>query len=170
MSGETGLLAILRTLVDHGVDFIVIGGVAVGHHGFPRATKDVDVIPATGRVNAERLWGALLELGAQPLGLGGLRHAEPPVPLTLDSLVDGANWDLQTRHGRLDLVQYREGAIETPADYDRLRTTAVEERHAFGSFWVVGYKELIDLKLLAGRDQDLIDVRAIREANEDTAP
>ena len=36
---------ILRTLIAHDVEFVVIGGLAVGAHGFPRATKDVDVVP-----------------------------------------------------------------------------------------------------------------------------
>jgi hypothetical protein len=34
--------AILRTLLEHHVDFVVIGGLAVAAHGYARATKDVD--------------------------------------------------------------------------------------------------------------------------------
>ena len=51
-----------------------------------------------------------------------------------------------------------------------MRAGAVRSGYGFGTLWIVGFDELIDLKTLAGRDQDLIDVRALREAHDDTAP
>ena len=168
--GEVGLLAILETLVACDVDFVVIGGVAVGHHGYPRATKDLDVVPSPRPESIERLWEALLELAAQPHALGEFRREELPTPFSLAGLILGGNWDLDTKYGRLDILQQREGALETPEDYVRLRASAVPESHDFGTVWIAGYEELIDLKTLAGRDQDLVDIRALREANDDTAP
>ena len=169
-TGELGLLAILETLVACDVDFVVIGGVAVGHHGYPRATKDLDVVPSPQPENLGRLSTALVELNAKPRALGEFRPDELPVPLSLAGLLLGGNWDLDTRYGRLDILQQRAGALETPEDYRRLRASAVPESHGFGTVWFAGYDELIDLKTLAGRDQDLIDIRALREANDDTAP
>lgn len=168
--GETGLLAILATLVANEVEFLLIGGLAVGHHGYPRATRDVDIVPAPEERNLERLWAALVELEARPLAAGAFRPEELPLPYTLDALLQGGNWDFTTSHGRLDVLQYREGALETADDYERLRGGAVPGAYRFGRVWVVGYDDLIDLKTLAGRDQDLIDIRALREAHEDTAP
>jgi hypothetical protein len=52
-------------LVERGVEFILIGGHAVGAHGFERATRDVDIVPSPARENLERLLGALDELEAQ---------------------------------------------------------------------------------------------------------
>jgi hypothetical protein len=167
---DTGLLAILKALVKRDADFVVIGGVAVGHHGYVRATNDVDVVPAPEPENIAKLWVGLLELDAQPLALGEFRPEELPAPFSLDGLLQGGNWDLRTKHGRLDVIQYLEGALETPEDYRRLRAGAESESHDFGTVWVAGYDELIDLKTLAGREQDLIDIRALREANSDTAP
>ena len=165
----SGLLAILTTLIDHGVEFIVIGGFAVGYHGYPRATKDVDIVPAPQPENIGKLWEALLELEARPHALGEFRLDELPARFSVAGLLQGGNWDLSTRHGRLDIMQYREGALETPADYQRMRAGAVRSGYGFGTLWIVGFDELIDLKTLAGRDQDLIDVRALREAHDDTA-
>ncbi len=142
----------------------------VGHHGYPRATKDVDVVPAPDPENLEKLWQALVEVEAQPLALGYFRLEEVPVPFSRDGLLQGGSWDLSTVHGRLDIIQYRAGAIETPEDYKRLRASAVPEKHPFGTWSVAGYEDLIDLKMLAGREQDLVDIRALREANDDTAP
>jgi hypothetical protein len=167
---ETGLLAVLAVLVANGVEFLLIGGLAVGHHGYARATKDVDIVPAPSTENLGRLWVALAELGAEQLTAGAFRPAEVPLPLSLESLLQGGNWDLRTIHGRLDVMQYREGALEAAEDYERLRSGAVPGDYDFGRIWVVGYEDLIDLKTLAGRDQDLIDIRALREAHEDTAP
>lgn len=164
------LLALLESLVRNGVEFIVIGGVAVAHHGYVRATKDLDVVPAPGHANAGALWRTLRELEAHPLALDGLHERELPVSLSEETLRLGGNWDLATKYGRLDLLQFREGALESDADYERLRSTAVPADYGFGELFVIGYEDLIDLKLLAGRDQDLIDVRALREANDDTAP
>lgn len=169
-AGETGLLGILATLVGHQVEFLLVGGLAVGHHGYPRATKDVDIVPAPDAENLERLWAALVELEARTLALGDFRPEELPAPLSLGALTQGANWDLSTTHGRLDILQYLEGALENREDYARLRAGAVPDRYHFGTVWVAGYDDLIDLKTLAGRDQDLTDIRALREANEDTAP
>jgi len=167
---ESGLLAILATLVAHEVEFLLVGGLAVGHHGYPRATKDIDIVPAPKAANLDRLWAALVELDAQMLAVGELRREEMPVQLTAEALRGGANGDLRTTQGRLDVIQYLEGALESPRDYEQLRLRAVPGRYSFGMVWVAGYDDLIELKTLAGRDQDLIDIRALREANDDTAP
>ncbi len=58
----------LRELVEGGVEFLLIGGVAVGYHGHVRATKDVDVVPNPERENLERLAKVLRELEAQVEG------------------------------------------------------------------------------------------------------
>jgi hypothetical protein len=45
---------ILRTLIAHEVGFIVIGGLTVGAHGYPRATKDLDAVAAVPDRERER--------------------------------------------------------------------------------------------------------------------
>ena len=35
----------LRLLNSHGVEYLLIGGYAVGYHGYPRATGDMDIWP-----------------------------------------------------------------------------------------------------------------------------
>jgi hypothetical protein len=37
------------------VEFVIIGGVAVGMHGFVRPTKDLDIVPAPDSENLQRL-------------------------------------------------------------------------------------------------------------------
>ncbi len=53
----------LRLLRAHGVEYLLIGGWAVGYHGYPRATYDLDVWIATSPANAQRVVTALAEFG-----------------------------------------------------------------------------------------------------------
>ena len=53
----------LRLLRAHGVEYLLIGGWAVGYHGYPRATYDLDVWIATSSANAKRVVKALSEFG-----------------------------------------------------------------------------------------------------------
>jgi hypothetical protein len=49
---------LLLALTDEKVEFVVIGGVAVGVHGFVRATKDLDIVPNHTPGNLTRLAAA----------------------------------------------------------------------------------------------------------------
>src|SRR5690606_37386275 len=57
----------LRSLLDHEVVFMVVGGHAVSHHGYPRFTHDVDVVVEPTLSNGERLIHAL-----EAFGFGGV--------------------------------------------------------------------------------------------------
>jgi hypothetical protein len=52
-----------RLLRAHGVEYLLIGGWAVGYHGYPRATDDLDVWIAIAPANAVRVVAALKEFG-----------------------------------------------------------------------------------------------------------
>ncbi|MEO8658568.1 MAG: hypothetical protein ABI693_08865 [Bryobacteraceae bacterium] len=55
---------ILRTLADHGVQFIVVGGVAAALHGSPVSTFDVDIVHARNAENVTKRMAALDSLDA----------------------------------------------------------------------------------------------------------
>lgn len=156
--------AILRTLTEHRVGFVVIGGVAVAHHGYVRTTKDIDIVPAPRDANLRRLWDALQELDAAPLAVQHFRPQELPERFALEGLRKLRNWDLSTKRGRLDILQYIEGKLETADDYAALAQRSDQTHFDFGIVRFVSYDDLLDLKTLAGRDQDLVDIRALREA------
>ena len=52
----TDFLAILRVLNNHGVDFIVVGGVAAVLEGAPISTFDLDVVHARTAGNVNACW------------------------------------------------------------------------------------------------------------------
>lgn len=59
---------LLRTLLDHGVEFCVIGAVAAWLQGNPTVTLDLEVMPRRDLDNADRLAAALTALGARDPG------------------------------------------------------------------------------------------------------
>lgn len=161
---------ILSTLIKHKVSFFVIGGVAVAHYGYVRTTKDIDIVPDPSATNLRRLWAALEDLDAAPLALQHFRPEELPEPLTLGSLLKLGNWDLSTKHGRLDIMQFINGKLESAEDYATLAQASEETSFDFGAVRFVSYDDLLDLKTIAGRDQDLLDIRALQEARGNISP
>lgn len=171
MTAESGLPAaplrffdLLRALAAHEVEFVVIGGFALGFHGTARATKDVDIVPAPGEDNLTRLWRALEELEAESQGLEDLRPEGMPVEWSLEGLIQGGgNWIIHTRFGRLDVMQW----VEPFDSYDQLRANAVEEHveEIGGTILIAGLDDLVAMKEVAGRDQDLIDITRLRMAH-----
>jgi predicted nucleotidyltransferase len=159
---ELDIQAILRELVEGGVEFLLIGGVAVGYHGHIRATKDVDVVPAPDRQNLERLAVVLERLDAQVEGVDDFDKGELPDPLDPDVLELGGNWILVTRLGRLDVMQW----IGDWPLWEELSPEAIEDSVADLPIKIVSYGDLVRLKELAGRPEDLADLQRLREARE----
>jgi predicted nucleotidyltransferase len=157
---ELDIQGILRELVEEGVEFLIIGGVAVGYHGHIRATKDVDVVPAPDSANLERLSAALRRLEAEVEGAKEFDDDELPNPLDSEALAQGGNWVLLTRLGRLDVMQW----IGESALWERLAPAAVADEIDGLPIKVVSYEDLIALKEAAGRPEDLFDVERLRRA------
>jgi hypothetical protein len=144
---------LLGTLTAHGVDFVVVGGIAATLLGSARDTFDVDICPATDAPNLKSLGRALTDLNAQ---LRGVEEALPFVPdehllRKVDLLT------LETDAGPLDIL-FRPGGSPP---YAQLRRRA--ERKDLGSFAVlVAFPDdLIAMKAGAGRPKDLVVVEEL---------
>ncbi len=112
---------LLGALVEHGVDFVVIGGLSLAAHGFVRATKDLDVVPDPDPANLARLARALTDLRAEVLVAADFDPGELGIEPDEDGLALGGNWALRTRLGRLDVMQDVPGV----RGYAQLATGAV---------------------------------------------
>jgi hypothetical protein len=151
----------LLALAEHGVDFVVVGGVAVQTHGYGRFTLDLDVVPRPDLLNLSRLGEALASLGAR------LRRASGPVDVTDPQLLKrAAIVPLTTVYGRLDLINVAliKGG---PRSYDELRERAVETPIDGRTVAVAGLDDLIRMKRAAGRDLDVQDIGALTRSDED---
>jgi predicted nucleotidyltransferase len=160
---ELDIRGILDALTREGVEFLVIGGLAVGFHGYVRATKDVDVVPEPSAGNLARLARVLEGLEAQVEGAEDFEPGELPDPLDPESLALGGNWVLRTRLGRFDVMQW----IGDDPLWQRLAPDAVEAEIDGLSLKIVSYEGLVALKENAGRPEDLIDLERLRQAREE---
>ena len=59
-------IRILKAFAEKGVEYTLIGGVAVILHGFPRLTEDIDILLKTDAQNIENLKSALEEVFNDP--------------------------------------------------------------------------------------------------------
>lgn len=158
-------VAMLRVLMAHRVEFLVVGGIAARLRGAPLLTQDVDITPSTDRKNLEHLAGALQDLGAR------LRTATEPdgVAFPFDSgLLESATvWTLVTRHGDLDLVMAPAGTggyRDLLVDADDLRVAVRPDL----TVKVASLADVIRSKEAAGRDKDRAALPLLRRTLEES--
>ena len=132
----------------------------MGFHGYVRATKDVDIVPAADPENLERLARVLRGLEAQIEGAEEFEDGELLDPLDPEVLGLGGNWVLRTRLGRFDVMQW----IGEDALWEKLSPAAIEADIDGLPIKVVSYEDLVALKEIAGRPEDLTDLQRLRQA------
>jgi hypothetical protein len=153
---------LLRELHEHGVDHIVIGGLAVSAHGHVRPSKDLDIVPDPDPENLARLARLLVEIDARQVGVGDDFKPEefPFDPTDPAQLAEGANFRLETRLGALDILQWVSGIDEELAYVD-LDREALQGSVESVPVRVCGLEHLRAMKRAAGRPQDLEDLRRL---------
>jgi predicted nucleotidyltransferase len=145
------LKQLLHALNEHCVEYLVVGGWAVGLYAEPRSTKDIDIFIRADRLNSESVFSALTDFGALLVGLSPADFRDYPTsvfqighsPVRADILqsIDGVGFDEAWRD-RTDLM------------LDGIPVHLISSQH------------LIRNKLKSGRLQDLADVEAIRDADK----
>jgi predicted nucleotidyltransferase len=153
---ELRLRVLLTRLTEGGVDFVVIGGVAVILQASPRFTKDLDICYAPGQENLDRLGEVLVELGAK------LREADEDLPFVPDgrTLSQTRILTLVTPDGGIDLLADPDGSPGYPA----LRRRATEIDVDGIVVRVASIDDLLAMKRAAGRPQDLVDLESLEIA------
>jgi uncharacterized nucleotidyltransferase DUF6036 len=142
---------LLGTLARHGVDYVVIGGVATQVHGHRRTTMDLDLTPDPASENLHRLSAALEELEARP--------SDPELAagdrLALAAIVP----PLITRHGQVHILKEPKGA----RDFEQLRKAALVVELDGVEIAIASLDDLIRMKRAAGRASDLDDIAVLSE-------
>ncbi len=141
---EPRLIEVLRTLHAHGVELIVVGGMAAVIGGAPVVTRDVDVLRRRSPENVQRCLAALTELDA--VFRGDSRRLRPQA-----SHLDGpGHLLLETRYGVLDVL----GTIEDATTYeDVLADTDAVDLGGF-EVRVLTLERLLEVKKKLGRPKD----------------
>jgi hypothetical protein len=154
---------LLKHLEEHGVEYIVIGGLAVGAHGHVRPSTDLDIVPSRSQENFTRLAAALVDVNAVDAEVGNFDQAEHPMSATgVKDLAQGDNFRLMTGLGDLDVFQGASG-IDADDLYAELDREALSGSVEGISVRVCGLDHLRAMKRAAGRPQDLEDLRRLGE-------
>lgn len=139
-------VGLLGELERRGIPYAVAGAIALAIHGAPRATTDIDLLVSPSDVAAVLDVARARGFGIEALPMrfsDGLEiqrvvRTEDAEMLTLDLLLVDRNLE--------------------PAWASRQRV--VTDR---GEFWVVSREGLIQMKAWAGREQDLADIRRLKD-------
>jgi len=142
--------AFIESLNSNGVEYVIVGAVALAYHGLPRYTGDLDVLVGNSPENTKRLESALAAFGLASLGLKAEDFADsyrviqlgvPPNRIDLLTSITGVSFD-EAWADRVD------------ADLDGTRVSFISR------------KALIRNKRLTGRAQDRADLEALGASEE----
>jgi hypothetical protein len=143
-------LRILQLLESHGVEYVVVGGVAAVLQGAPVTTFDIDALVKVDAANADRLLAALEVLDARYREHAALRP-------TRDELLAGGHLLLMTNSGPLDVL----GFIGKGKRYEDFAGAVSIIAVGDLPVRVLGIEALIEEKKALGRDKDLAVVRLL---------
>ncbi|MCL2779373.1 MAG: hypothetical protein FWD73_15370 [Polyangiaceae bacterium] len=141
MDLSSDLIDLLEAFAKANVEYLIIGGQAVALHGWPRFTKDIDIWLRDSTDNMAKAVGALHEFGAPEA--------------TIDGLIRATGLDVAwmgVPPNRFDLMKSVPGG-----DFERAWQSRTVLDVAGVRVSVVSRDELIRLKRISGRPQDLVD-------------
>jgi hypothetical protein len=139
---------LIRLLHAHRVRFLLVGGEAVIHHGYPRLTGDVDLFFEATPANARRLFAALEEFWAGPV---------PAVGSADELLEPGIVVQFGRPPNRVDLLSAL-GTVSFAGAWSRRVKETLRTREGNVPLPVIGLADLLRSKRDAGRHKDLDDV------------
>ena len=145
---------LVSRLESEGVEYATCGGLALAVHGFVRATKDIDLL-----ILADDLQKCFVIAQTAGYDIEGL-------PLDFD----GGAFQIR-RLSKIDRETKSLITIDFILVTDAIRDVWEDREHVTwgsGEAWVVSRKGLIKMKTNAGRDQDLVDIRRLEEAEDES--
>ena len=146
---------LVTALVDHDVEFVIVGGIALILQGSARLTRVLDIGYARDRKNVKALAAALAPFTPT------LRGAPATLPFTLDwrTLESGLNFTLTTSVGDVDLL----GEMTGVGTF-RVAARLADRMNLYDkSVRVLSLEGLEKAKRAAGRLKDLADLAEILE-------
>lgn len=134
--------AFLKLLNTHGVRYLIVGGYAVGFHGHPRATADIDIWVPMHRETAPRLVTVLRDFGFD------VPELSPELFLRPDQV------------SRLGVPPLRIELLTTIAgvEFEQCYPRAVQATLGGVDVRIIGLDDRKTNKRAAGRHQDLADL------------
>jgi hypothetical protein len=147
---------LVRVLDRHGVDYVLIGGVAARLHGSPSLTEDLDLTPERSPENLRRLAGALSDLDARLAA----PDAEQGLAVPLDEFTFSSPvMTFVTRAGLIDVNLEPAGT----GGYEHLAPRAVEYEVSGIRLQVADLMDIIRSKATSDRPKDRAQLEILRD-------
>ncbi len=162
---ELDFQRIFKELSDEGIDYVVIGGLAVNLHGIPRMTYDIDLMILLNARNVKKLvsklksWGYLPRVPVQPEDLADEQIRNSWV--REKNMKAFSFYSDKQPLGEIDLI------IDSPIPYEEVRKRATILDLGGVNVPVISIPDLIELKLKSGRKQDHSDIEHLRNLLEE---
>lgn len=141
---------LLKNFNDEGVEYLLVGGLAVGYHTQPRYTKDMEVWVGRSPTNADRIFRALIKFGAPLKNISAK-----------DFLEEDIVYQIGVAPHRIDVLTHIPGVTFSEA-WDR----RIEEKYEDERVAVIAKEDLIAAKKASARDQDLLDAKNLARTDE----
>ena len=143
----------LKFLVEKEVKFLVVGGYAVGLHGFPRYTGDLDVFIAMSESNAHKVTEVFDEFGFSDLGISASDFLEEDFVVEIGREPN----KIQVLTG-IDAIDFEQAyGNRVVADFGDIKIP------------FIGLDDLMMNKDATGRSKDQIDLIELRKIKEESA-
>lgn len=137
----------VELLNSENVEYVIVGGHAVGFHGYPRYTGDIDIFVRRDPKNAARIVAVLDAFGFGNLGAGEDTFVKP------DTVVQ-----LGRPPNRIDILTDISGV-----DFDYVWDTREDAELDGIPVSMIAREPLLINKRASGRPKDLADVRELEE-------
>jgi predicted nucleotidyltransferase len=139
----------IELLNTEGAKYVVVGGYAVGYHGFSRFTDDIDLFVEASPQNSQRILSAMRQFGAPT---AHLRESDLTTP--------GMVIQFGRVPNRIDILTSLEGVR-----FDNVWKRRIEARLDKLRVPFIGLGHLLRNKRAVGRPEDLTDVARIQRRN-----
>ncbi len=133
----------LQFLLEEKVEFILVGAYALGAHGYPRATGDIDIWVKADENNSKKTYTVLARFGA-PLNQINVN----------DFAIEGVIFQIGVAPRRIDIITKIDGVTYDEANEDKI----VVEVEGL-KLPVLSLDKLIKNKLATGREKDELDAK-----------
>jgi len=131
----------LQVLLDNRVKFLLVGAYAMGVHGYPRATGDIDIWIEPSAENSERVYRSMASFGAPLHEIDEATFATP-----------GIVFQIGVAPRRIDIITAISG-VEFDDAYQQRQIVEIEDL----SISILSLDDLIRNKRATGRDKDRLD-------------
>jgi predicted nucleotidyltransferase len=131
----------LQVLLENDVKFLLVGAYAMGAHGYPRATGDIDIWVESSVENSERVYRSMAAFGAPLHEIDETTFATPDVV-----------FQIGVAPRRIDIITKISG-VEFNDAYQQRQIVDIEGL----SIPILSLDDLIKNKRATGRDKDRLD-------------